>query len=230
MATQYAFGKIVTDGLVVSLNAADRNSYPGSGTTWTDMSGNGNNGTLVNGPTFSSANGGAIVFDGTNDYVATAGISATVSALTIATWLFVTEPQPNDYSSVIFSRGGGGAVTGLHFLGTAFGGNGYKLSYTYNGGGYTWGGAPAVTPSVWNSVTLVLRSTGAFFYMNGQLSASEAGSLATTNLSALQIGRDSSTFGRYYKGNLANTLIYNYALSASEITQNYNAQKSRFGL
>jgi hypothetical protein len=228
MATQYANGKIVTDGLVLSLNAADRNSYPGSGTTWTDMSGNGNNGTLTNGPTFSSANGGAIVFDGTNDYVATAGISATVSELTIATWLFVTEPQPNEYSSIVFSRSGN--ITGLHFLGIAFGGNGYKLSYTYNGSGYTWGGAPAVTPSVWNSVTLVFRSTGAFFYINGQFSASDLASLAATNLAALQIGRDSGTFGRYYKGNLATTQIYNRALSASEITQNYNAQKSRYGL
>jgi len=221
---------MIQNGLVLALDAADRNSYISGSTTWTDISGNNNNGTLINGPTFSLANQGSIVFDGTNDYVSTAGISATVSELTILTWLFVTEPQPNDMSSVVFSRVAGGAITGLHFLGTSFGGNGYKLSYTYNGGGYTWGGAPAVTPSVWNSVTLVLRSTGAFFYMNGQLSASNGGSLAATNLSALQIGRDSSTFGRYYKGNLANTLIYNRALTDSEVLQNYNATKTRFGL
>ena len=61
--------KIVTDGLVLCLDAASRKSYPGSGTTWFDRSGNGNNGTLTNGPTFSSDNGGSIVFDGTNDYV-----------------------------------------------------------------------------------------------------------------------------------------------------------------
>ena len=70
MATEYANGKIVTNGLVLSLDAADRNSYPGTGTTWRDMSGNGNNGTLTDGPTFNSNNGGSIVFDGTNDYVA----------------------------------------------------------------------------------------------------------------------------------------------------------------
>ena len=62
---------IVTDGLVLCLDAANKRSYPGTGTTWTDRSANGNNGTLTNGPTFDSANGGSIVFDGTNDYVTT---------------------------------------------------------------------------------------------------------------------------------------------------------------
>ena len=61
--------KIVTNGLVLALDAADKNSYVGSGTTWKDLSGNSFNGTLTNGPTFSNTNGGAIVFDGTNDYV-----------------------------------------------------------------------------------------------------------------------------------------------------------------
>jgi hypothetical protein len=61
--------RIVTDGLVLALDAANSLSYPGSGTTWTDLSGKGNNGTLVNGPTFSPTNGGSIVFDGTNDYI-----------------------------------------------------------------------------------------------------------------------------------------------------------------
>ena len=60
---------IITQGLVLALDAADRNSYPGTGTAWTDLSGNGNNGTLTNGPTYNSANGGSIVFDGSNDYV-----------------------------------------------------------------------------------------------------------------------------------------------------------------
>jgi len=69
MATQFAFGKISTNGLVLSLDAADRNSYPGSGTTWRDLSGSGNTSALTNGPTFSSQNGGSISFDGTNDYV-----------------------------------------------------------------------------------------------------------------------------------------------------------------
>ena len=61
--------QIVRSGLVLHLDAARPASYPGSGTTWTDLSGQGNNGTLTNGPTYSSANGGSIVLDGTNDDV-----------------------------------------------------------------------------------------------------------------------------------------------------------------
>jgi hypothetical protein len=77
---------IVTDGLILSLDAANNKSYPRSGTTWNDLSGNGNNGTLVNGPTFSSANGGSIVFDGTNDVVSTTLVQTFVNELTVETW------------------------------------------------------------------------------------------------------------------------------------------------
>jgi hypothetical protein len=69
MAVQYANGKIATNGLILALDSGDRNSYSGSGTSWTDLSGNGNTGTLTNGPTYSSTNGGSIVFDGSNDYI-----------------------------------------------------------------------------------------------------------------------------------------------------------------
>ena len=61
--------RIVSNGLVLCLDAANKRSYPGTGTTWTDLSGNSNNGTLTNGPTFSAGNMGSILFDGTNDYV-----------------------------------------------------------------------------------------------------------------------------------------------------------------
>jgi hypothetical protein len=59
---------IVTDGLVLCLDAGNPKSYPGSGTTWTDLSGNGNNGTLVNGVGYSGDNLGSLSFDGVNDY------------------------------------------------------------------------------------------------------------------------------------------------------------------
>ena len=62
-------GGIITDGLVLYVDAGNTDSYPGSGTTWTDISTNSNNGTLTNGPTFDSGDGGSIVFDGTDDYV-----------------------------------------------------------------------------------------------------------------------------------------------------------------
>ena len=77
------YRQIVKDGLILDLDAANRYSYPGTGTTWTDLSGNGNSATLLNGPTFDSANGGSIVFDGSNDYAPISGPN------------FFTIPNPN---------------------------------------------------------------------------------------------------------------------------------------
>ena len=83
--------KIITDGLVLALDAGNTKSYPGSGTVWTDLSGNNNTGTLTNGPTFNAANGGSIVFDGTNDYVTLPISTTSGQALTYFGWLYSTE-------------------------------------------------------------------------------------------------------------------------------------------
>jgi hypothetical protein len=85
----YGRDNIVRDGLVLDLDAGISASYPGSGTTWTDLSGNGNTGTLTNGPTYSSANGGSIVFDGTDDVVDTFNASS-LTDMTIEMWIYDT--------------------------------------------------------------------------------------------------------------------------------------------
>ena len=85
MATSYS-PKIITDGLVLCLDAGDGKSYSGSGTTWTDRSGNGYNGTLTNGPTFDSSNGGNIVFAG-DDYVDCGLSSFQPTEMTLSVWV-----------------------------------------------------------------------------------------------------------------------------------------------
>ena len=85
MAVQYSFGKIVTDGLVLCLDAADRNSYVSGSSTWRDVAGS-NNGTLTNGPTFSSANGGSLVFDGVDDSVISPPPVVGSTGITIIIW------------------------------------------------------------------------------------------------------------------------------------------------
>ncbi len=93
-------GKIGPDinenGLVLSLDAANYKSYTGSGTTWRDLSGNSNNGTLTNGPTFNAANMGAIVFDGTDDKVTISMNSSFiygVSPFSLNAWIYVLGNQ-----------------------------------------------------------------------------------------------------------------------------------------
>jgi len=105
MACNYQ-GKIVTNGLVLCLDAADKKSYPGTGTVWTDRSENGNHGTLTNGPTFNGANGGSIVFDGPSDGVLLPNISPTsklqvtngdIEVETIASGLILKSPDGTRY-------------------------------------------------------------------------------------------------------------------------------------
>ena len=207
-------GGVVTDGLVLALDAGVSRSYPGSGTTWTDLSGNGNNGTLVNGPTFNSGNGGSIVFDGVNDYINAGTPSISVGKLTINVWMRITS------GSLI-----------QHIVDSAF--NSWHLAiltdnrpYFYNGSTYHTG-APAINVGQWYMITGVQGET-LDIYINGVLGQSIASNInVTTNnviLGAWQSGP------RPLNGNISNTQIYNRALTAAEVQQNYNALKSRFGL
>ena len=206
--------RLVTDGLVLALDAANTFSYPGSGTSWTDLSGNGNNGTLVNGPTYSSDNGGVVVFDGVNDYINAGTPSISVGKLTINVWMRITS------GSLI-----------QHIVDSAF--NSWHLAiltdnrpYFYNGSTYHTG-APAINVGQWYMITGVQGET-LDIYINGVLGQSIASNIdVTTNnviLGAWQSGP------RPLNGNISNTQIYNRALTAAEVQQNYNALKSRFGL
>jgi hypothetical protein len=227
MATQYAFGKIVTDGLVLALNAADPNSYPGSGTTWRDMSGNGNNGTLTNGPTFSSANGGAIVFDGVDDYVS-CGNNATVQINqgTISTWVITSSPG-SGFRGIITKQNNYGLFTNDGVLVTYDWGNNQTRSTGTNIADNNWKnvamsfttntGTPSNNAVIYLNGSAVLTTTIKIFNNNVEVQLARGGVEGTGNTQLLN-------------GRIANTQIYNRALSSTEILQNYNAQKSRFGL
>ena len=91
---------IVLNGLVLYLDAGNPLSYPGTGTIWTDLSNFGNNGTLINGPTFNSGNGGNIVFDGTNDFVTCGTAIGKLPNFTISCWI-----KPNNWNNcgIVFS-------------------------------------------------------------------------------------------------------------------------------
>src|SRR6056300_758964 len=107
--------KIVTDGLVLALDAGNPKSYPGSGTVWRGKSGNGNNGTLTNGPTFSSDNGGAIVFDGADDTVSIphdSTIDFATNSFSLHTWVRTDQVGSTkfimgkgDGVAIVFSKG-----------------------------------------------------------------------------------------------------------------------------
>jgi hypothetical protein len=114
---------IIESGLVLCLDAANKNSYRGSGTTWTDLSGNGNNGTLTNGPTFSAGNQGSIVFDGVDDYVEVSNASSlNASTQTISVWYNATT-VPGRAATIVAKHDAIGSYNGYHM----YTGNGVEI-------------------------------------------------------------------------------------------------------
>jgi hypothetical protein len=216
---------IVTTNLSMFLDAGNASSYPGSGTDWTDLSGNSRNGTLTNGPTYTSADGGAIVFDGTNDFVQCSG-SITATAATFVTWMRRNGPQ-DDFDGIIYSRGA--AATGISFFGTT-----NKISYTWNNAvnTYSWDSGLTIPDLTWCMVAVSVTSTTATAYLcqsSGITSATNTVSHTSTTLDAIRIGQDNLA-SRYFNGRIATAMIYDRALSAGEITQNFNALRGRYGL
>lgn len=212
--------KIVTDGLVLYLDAANTRSYLGTGTTWSDLSRGGNNGTLINGPTFNSENGGSIVFDGSNDYVTIPTITNNI--YTIDFWY---KMGGNDGSYGYFASSGDNGFA----IGEGGPGIGYGQFYYWNSSVSTGLGLIPSTTN-WNHIcTLINVSTNNIqIYGNGnQLSNSTISNMST---SISNIGRYITLNIHYLKGNLASYKIYNRSLSTTEILQNYNTTKNRFGL
>lgn len=224
MSVQYSFGRIITDGLVLSLNAADKNSYPGSGTTWRDLSGNNANMSLVNSPTFNSGNGGSIVFDGVDDYG-----QGSVPVLPAA------NNSPLTLEAFAMNTAGGSwkTVLGTASTFTQIGFNGNDFYAGRNvGGGNLLVQVATVTPNTWYQLVMTYNGSTADMYLNGVLiksgqnigSNGNSNGVHTLSTYALNVAAEP------LNGRIAVARVYNRALSASEILQNYNAQKSRFNL
>jgi hypothetical protein len=235
--------KIVTDGLVLYLDAANTRSYPGTGTTWSDLSRSGNNSTLVNGPTFNSANGGAIVFDGSNDYAdITNPLNIQAQNITISTWTYpssatyaITSLIDYDHSSTILQGWvlqSEDATTNRYYYFAYYDGSTFQPST-----GIGAGKGIQLTTSIWQNLTYTKNGTSIIGYLNGiQVFTSTAGSSTISYQSnrTMRIGGVVSTLPgvglRFYNGRVSPTQVYNRALSATEVLQNYNATKTRFGL
>jgi hypothetical protein len=239
MATLYS-PKIITDGLVLALDAANPKSYPGSGTVWKDLSGNGNNGTLINGPTFDSDNGGSIVFDGVDDYVnvntSTNFFETYDSSVTYEVWSYT--PSTSQWHD----SGIGGSGTNIVSRGTYAGYNGLGRLSTNNVvaayyRGSTSGVASASTTigrDMWYHLVSIWTGIRAELYVDGVLRATNGTSLVgNPNSGVVSIARQRALGGNnggWYDGLLSGVKTYNRALTAQEIQQNYNATKGRYGL
>jgi hypothetical protein len=215
---------VVTTGLQLYLDAGNSSSYSGSGTTWTDLSGNSRDGTLTNGPTYSSADGGSIVFDGSNDFVQCTG-SLTVTAATFVTWIRRNGNQ-GQYDGILFSRGT--SVTGINFQVSN------QLGYHWNGTGNTFGWQSGLTiPNLtWCMVAVSVTSSAATAYLcqaSGITTATNTVSHTSSVINDIKIAQDEFST-RCFTGNIAIAQLYNIALSAGQVSQNFAADRGRFGV
>ena len=217
--------KIITTNLVLHLDAGNSNSYVGTGTTWTDLSSSSNNGTLTNGVTYSSDNGGVLVFDGTDDYVVTSSDMFNANAnFTFSMWFnsdsfavqrtFIADV---DNSQSLFLRYN----------------NGIQLvnSNTAILGSFS---SSTLSTNTWYNITLTKSSTTYTLYINGSSVSSLTGISHSFTHSPTTIGANNNNaappdYKNPFDGKIGQVLVYSSALSDDLIQQNYNALKSRYG-
>jgi hypothetical protein len=216
--------KIVTNGLVLCLDAADRNSYSGSGTTWTDLSGNNKNGELVNSPIFNSSNGGNFLFGDSINYVITNFISPT--SFTWIAW----------FRAVSISSGFRNIVSVqspsymLMLMDATTDYMGFWSSDGLSGQNLNMG---PISTNIWYSAAFVREgdsiTNGYKVYLNGYFKGS-ANTGIWSSSDFVAIASRINITSQNFRGNISSVQMYNRALSASEILQNFNATKNRFGI
>jgi hypothetical protein len=229
---------IATNGLVLHLDAGSRQSYPGSGTTWTNLSGDTSiSGAFANSPTFDSTNQGSIVFNGTNQYIncgnelsqsgdwSVSGFAKLTTGGATRTVIARTSGGPNYIQNYVLTYGG------------YSGNNGTKMAIGTSADSYKGAiGTTTIQTGVWYYSVGTYNSTSKVLsiYVNGVLEGTATGTTlpASTGSQFVQVGcSDGTSFPfNYWNGSIAQASIYNRLLSAQEIAQNYNALKSRFGL
>lgn len=229
--------KISTDGLVLCLDAANVKSYAGSGTTWTDLGGNGRNGSLINGPTFNSANGGSIVFDGVDDVVqVTTPTYTNYRSFTTMFWIKSTSLiDPAVRKGICFGRNMSTGYLSLLGFTPGTGGNAIILFESRDSTNSTYGSVS--TPQFnlystnWVMIGMQVTPTSlTAFYNNGikyEISTS-SDTRQGFSFSGWELGQDASAFK--WTGNIASFLFYDKVLSSDEILQNFNATRGRFGI
>jgi hypothetical protein len=222
---------IVTQGLVLYLDAANRRSYPETGTGWFDLSGLGNNGTFINGPNYNSLNGGSIIFDGVDDYIQI-NHNTTLNSLplTMNAWIYM---ESGASGIDIINKYASGSVNGYR-MGISSGGLGiYYFGGSINDGLWSYDSySGTINFSQWNMVTATIDSSGGILYINGNQVGTRywnGSALPPSTTNPLRIGTYNLTNG-YFNGKITSVKIYNRALSSQQIQQNFNALRGRFGI
>ena len=234
MAFHYS-PNIITDGLVLYLDAANTKSYISGSTTWNDISRGGNNGVLTNNPTYNPLNGGNIVFDGIDDYIQinNSSILNPTQKITLCAWSKYNGIYSGFYAPIIFKKNTSSSYFEQYQL--VYLTNGTVQVALGNGSTNQYATSPlSYTNQLINVVgTIDTPNNIIKIYVNGDLKATTSiiyPTMITSTNPVIVGGNAQSGFPGYMGGNIYNASIYNRVLSSEEILQNYNTTKSRFGL
>jgi hypothetical protein len=216
--------------LVLNLDAGNASSYPGSGTTWTDLS-SAKNGTLVNGPTYSSANGGCIIFDGANDYVNIGvgkGVNQFSGDFAISVWV-MADSTGSTFGNIVGDYYTGSVSTTNEWQ--LMMSNGAQISFYRVGTGSIFNIASGYSANTWiNVVVSRIGSTITLYTNSNSIATATNSNIFGTATGNLNIGIDGNNAQEPFKGRIADVKIYDKGLSASEVLQNFNALRGRYGL
>lgn len=240
ICANFTYEGIVTDGLVLIVDAGYTVSYPTTASTWYDISGGNITGTLTNGPTFSSTRSGSIVFDGTNDYVTfgNQNLGIDLTSKSFCAWVNLSASLSNPTS--IMDKQFDNTPPSSNYGGWGFWiGSDRKLWWwSMPNQDIRDNGSATIGTNVWTHIAITYNASTktAAFYINGALNSSvtnanivdQSSGTQPLSIAVARLGQVNQA--GYLNGAIANVFAYNRVLTAAEILTNYNAQKSRFGL
>jgi hypothetical protein len=222
IASTLNYKSIVTRGLSIHFDASAKDSYPETGTTWTDLI-TSTAGTLANGPTYSTDGGGSISFDGTNDYSYTSNISTSFpGGASLEMWVNLIN---RDRNQGFIDYGGGGKYINFYMAGA----NNLMRWEVINTTGLPYNTITTTTAfqtGVWYHVVGTFNGSNSYLYLN---SAQEATTALTNSPTSMDVSFTIGQYAGFCNAKIAVARFYNRVLAPAEILQNYNAQKSRFG-
>jgi len=217
-------GSHVTSGLLLRVDASDSLSYSGSGTTWSDISGNGRDLTLVNGTSFNS--NGYFDFDGTNDYVtrSNSGLGTGNPAHTLEIWANFDNINVGRWWLAVLGQYSTGS---LHWIGNST----TNTQFGEYGGGAGTQNTPTLSGNgVWQHIVGTFDGTTSQVYVNGVTSGSSAAPTFNMTNSNIYIGLRANSIERFYNGQISVISLYDRGLTAAEVAKNYDAIRARYGL